>query len=307
MAPGHQRLGQGQAGIDVAARPAPGDEGVDRPLRDRPSLHRPCRATLRSTPLAHMVKRRADPPNDTNGQRHAGDRQGAGDGADVDDGLADDPAGDPGGQQGTEPVGGPQRRPHAEHGQGAEEDQHQGAADQPELLADDGEDEVGVGVGEEQPLGPAGAETDARPPAAAEGDERLGDLVAALLVVLERVDERHQPGPAVGLDDGQEASPPRSPPPRTTAMCRTGSPPTKRMLPVSDGHRDGRAHVGLEHHERRRRSRTPARPAAAPPASRRRWRPAGRGGRRSRAAARAWPAPTAGSGPPRCRATGSTR
>ena len=54
------------------------------------------------------------------------------------------------------------------------------AAEQAELLADDGEDEVGVRGREEPPLGPARAEPDAGPPAAAERDERLGDLVAGV-------------------------------------------------------------------------------------------------------------------------------
>src|SRR5207247_5079843 len=127
---------------------------------------------------------------------------------DIDDGLADQPTGDPGGQQRAGPGGGPAPGPDAQHGQGPEKQEHQGAADEAELLADDGEDEVGVGVGQEHPLGPAGPEADPRPSATTEGDERLGDLVAALLVVVEGVDERHEPGPAVGLDDGQHGPSP---------------------------------------------------------------------------------------------------
>ena len=101
-------------------------------------------------------------------QRHAGDRQHADDRADVDERLDDDPRGDAGGQQHAEPVGRAQRRPDAEHAEGDEQRDDQEGADQTELLADDGEDEVGVGVGQEAPLGAARAQADADQPAVAE-------------------------------------------------------------------------------------------------------------------------------------------
>ena len=64
----------------------------------------------------------------------------------------------PDGQQHAEAVGGAQGGADAEDAERDEQaDDHDGA-DQAELLADDGEDEVGVGVGQEAPLGPAGAE-----------------------------------------------------------------------------------------------------------------------------------------------------
>jgi hypothetical protein len=46
----------------------------------------------------------------------------------------------------------------------AEQPDHERAAEQAELLADDGEDEVGVRVREEPPLRPARAEPDPGPP-----------------------------------------------------------------------------------------------------------------------------------------------
>ena len=56
--------------------------------------------------------------------------------------------------------------------------EHQEAADQAELLADDGEDEVGVGLGQEAPLGPGVAEADAAEPTGRDPDLGLEDLAA---------------------------------------------------------------------------------------------------------------------------------
>src|SRR5205807_2415817 len=91
-------------------------------------------------------------------QGHAGDRKDADDGADVDESLADDPRRDAGRQEGTETVGRLEGGAHPEDGEGGEEGDDEQGAEQPQLLADDGEDEVGVGVGQEAPLGPAGTE-----------------------------------------------------------------------------------------------------------------------------------------------------
>ncbi len=71
-----------------------------------------------------------------------------------------------------------------------EQPEHQQASDEAELLADDREDEVGVCVREEQPLGMAVPEADAVHPAAAERDQRLRDLVAGVRRVLPRMQER---------------------------------------------------------------------------------------------------------------------
>src|SRR3546814_13669286 len=71
------------------------------------------------------------------------------------------------------------------------------ATDEAELLADDGEHEVGVGLGQEAPLGPAGAEPGAGHAAGGDADEGLDGLVAGVAGVLPRVEEAGDPGPAV--------------------------------------------------------------------------------------------------------------
>ena len=58
----------------------------------------------------------------------------------------------------------PSTREQAEHGE---------RADQPELLADDREDEVVVRLGQPAPLLPAGAEADAPPAAVGQGVEAV--------------------------------------------------------------------------------------------------------------------------------------
>src|SRR5947209_3731396 len=77
-------------------------------------------------------------------QGDAGDGKDADHGADVDERLTDHPRRDAGSQQGAEAVGGLQGRAHAENGEGGEKTDHQQRADEPQLLTDDGEDEVGV-------------------------------------------------------------------------------------------------------------------------------------------------------------------
>ena len=85
-----------------------------------------------------------------------------------------------------------------------EQPEHEQAADEAELLADDREDEVGVRVGEEHPLGPARAEPDAVDAAAAERDQRLRDLVAGVRRVGPRVEEREHARPAVRRRDREQ-------------------------------------------------------------------------------------------------------
>src|SRR5947209_13548310 len=62
-------------------------------------------------------------------QGNAGDRQDADDGADVDQGLADDPGSDPRRQQGAEAIGRLEGGAHAEDGEGDEQADHQQGAD----------------------------------------------------------------------------------------------------------------------------------------------------------------------------------
>ena len=76
--------------------------------------------------------------------------------------------------------------------------------DQPALLADDREDEVGVGVGQQPPLLPPPAQAESEEMARAQSDERLHHLVPRALGVGEGVEERQQPGPAVGLGQADD-------------------------------------------------------------------------------------------------------
>ena len=88
-------------------------------------------------------------------QRDARHRQQADDRAEIDRGLADDPRGHAGREQHAEPVGRAPRDVEADEAEAGEQREHEQAADEAELLADDREDEVGVRVGEEHPLGAA--------------------------------------------------------------------------------------------------------------------------------------------------------
>ena len=72
---------------------------------------------------------------------------------DVDERLDAQPGRDPGGQQRPERVGRRERDPDALVGEDDEQDDDEPAPDEPELLADDREDEVVAGVRQEQPAG----------------------------------------------------------------------------------------------------------------------------------------------------------
>ena len=170
------------------------------------------------------------------------------------------------------------------------------AADQPELLADDGEDEVGVRVGEEVPLGPAGAEPDAGEPAAPQRDQRLRDLVPRVGRVGERVRNvsmrARRYGSAIARNVTAETpSRGRSPRGAAAATPPATSTATDDRAPAPSPSR-GRAPSSRA----RRTRRAPAAPAARRAASRRAHPPAGSRGRPRRAAARAWRARWAGSG-----------
>src|SRR5205807_5765270 len=80
-------------------------------------------------------------------QRHAGDGEHPDHRPDVDEGLANDPRRDAGGEESAEAIGGLEGSAHAEDCEGSEQADHEEGADEAQLLTDDGEDEVGVGVG----------------------------------------------------------------------------------------------------------------------------------------------------------------
>ena len=88
--------------------------------------------------------------------------------------------------------------PEAAHGDQREQAQHDERADQPELLADQREDEIGVRLGQEEHLLLALPEPDAAEAAGAEGDERLHELKAGVLRVRPRIEEGEQAPHAIG-------------------------------------------------------------------------------------------------------------
>jgi hypothetical protein len=107
-------------------------------------------------------------------QRDARDRDQPDDHADVDERLDADPGRDASREQGTEGVRGPERGPDPEIPEGEEQDDHEAAPEQAELLADDREDVVVERVGQEQPAGePALAEAGPEQPAETQGEVPL--------------------------------------------------------------------------------------------------------------------------------------
>ena len=87
---------------------------------------------------------------------------------------------------------GPRRDPDPDPAEAREGDEHQAGADHPELVADDGEDEVGLRVRQEAPGCNRAPDAGAREVTRTERNERLHDLVAARRGVREGVDERQQ-------------------------------------------------------------------------------------------------------------------
>ena len=109
-------------------------------------------------------------------QRDAGERQEPGDAAHDDERLQAEERGEPGGEQLLEGVVGAQgdAQPGADHEQEADEDRR--GAEQPELLADGGEDEVGLD--HRDALGVAEAEAGAADAAPARANQLCEHLEA---------------------------------------------------------------------------------------------------------------------------------
>ena len=176
-----------------------------------------------------------------------------------------------------------------------EQREHEDAADEPELLADDREDEVGVRVGQEHPLGATRAEPDAVDAAAAERDQRLGDLVAGVRLVVPRVQEREHAGAAVGRRE-REHGRRRRPRSRRASRdaCAAHRPRsaarTRSARARSSESRSGSSITSTPEPAEQDQH---GRPLAA---SRRDVPSGGRARRRRRTAARAWRSPTAGRG-----------
>ena len=126
-------------------------------------------------------------------ERDADHRQQGEHHADVDHHLHGEPDRDAGRHVAHERVLGAQRDPDPGVGDGQEEREHQQGADQAELLAEHGEDEVGVGLGQGAPLLLAGRDALAEDAAARHREQPVRRLPAGALVVLERVGEVGQP------------------------------------------------------------------------------------------------------------------
>ena len=252
MAAADELVGERERRIHVTTGAATGDEREGRAHRAT-DVGRICRPMLASTPAENIVVTSAVPPNDTNGSGMPGDREQPDDRADVDHGLPDDAHRDPGGEQRAEAVGGAQRHPDPEDREADEERDHEQPADQPELLADDREDEVGVRVREEVPLRPARAEADAGEPAAADRDERLRDLVSGVGLVGERMQEGEQARPPVRLGDGEDGDDRGGTERHRPEMPRAAARGDEHGRDDEHEHQRG-AEVGLAHHEEAERA-----------------------------------------------------
>ena len=115
-----------------------------------------------------------------NGNGNAGDRQHADDRADVDQRLTGQPRHESHRQHAAEALGRAHRGPDAEPHEGAQQDQDECGADETQFLSDDREDEVGLRVGEEPPLGLPAAQPGPDEMAGAQTDEGLHHLVARI-------------------------------------------------------------------------------------------------------------------------------
>src|SRR3990170_8131471 len=134
-------------------------------------------------------------------ERDPGHGQEGDDDADVDERLDAQPGGDPGGKQSTERVGRPHGRPDASVGEDEEQEDHGPGADQPELLTNDGEDEVVPGIRQVEASGELRfAEARPEQPAEAQGEETLDRVEAGPERVLPRIEERADAGDLVVLE-----------------------------------------------------------------------------------------------------------
>src|SRR5438105_8184444 len=114
------------------------------------------------------------------GQGNAGRGQRHRDSRDVDQRLDRDPGGDAAGEERAERIRGLERDPVTAIGKKAEEGEHRGGADQPGLLADDREDEIGVGKGQPLIFLNTLAQSDAHDASRSERDHRLDCLEAGV-------------------------------------------------------------------------------------------------------------------------------
>ena len=136
---------------------------------------------------------------------------------------------------------------HARNRNAAE---HRDSSDQPELLADDGEDEVRVRLGQPLVLLHRVAEADAEDPARAERVERLAVLESGAERVRARVEEVRRGGPR-GTRRARRAPTPLAPKPTTIRTRWRFARPGEREQDERRRRDDDRAaEVALGEHER---------------------------------------------------------
>jgi hypothetical protein len=143
-AAGLQRLGERDAGEKVTTGPHP---AIRVAAGGRIRRGHPARARARAAPRPreHDHHRRAAVGDER--QREPLRRQAAEDDADVERALEDDQHGRPEREQARERIGMARRDPEPARADDDEERHHDARAHEPELLADDREDEVGVRAG----------------------------------------------------------------------------------------------------------------------------------------------------------------
>lgn len=131
-------------------------------------------------------------------QRNALGGHQADDHAEVDERLDGDHGGDAGGQQLPERIRRAPRHTHAPRHEQREQQHQRHGADQPQLLAGDGEDEIGVRLGQKEQLLPPVHQAQPGQTATAHGDQRLDDLEADALGVRPGMQKRQNALPPVG-------------------------------------------------------------------------------------------------------------
>ena len=192
-------------------------------------------------------------------QRHAGDRHDAQGHPDVLERLEREPADDAGGHQGAEQVLGPDRDPHAAPQHHAEQHDEQAGPDEAELLARDGEHEVGLLLRDELAVRLRAVEQPlAEPSAGADRDPCLLDVVAGALRVAgwgRRTPRTGRAGTASAHRACTAANAPNAPMAISAAIHRVGVFGDREDAEDDDADDDGRAEVGLQHDQRDRHQR----------------------------------------------------
>ncbi len=139
-------------------------------------------------------------------ERDARHGQRVDDTADVDHRLRQDPTGDPDRDIARERVPLPRRDPKARPAEGAEAREDREGSHQAQVAGYDGEDEVGVGIGEEPPGRHRRPHAASGHTAEPQGGEGLHNLVPARRGMGERVDERQQPVAGIGGLEGDQGA-----------------------------------------------------------------------------------------------------